>query len=157
MKKKNFLVCFFSFMLFVLYTHQGFAQQKGDVTLGAQFGRPIGLSMKYFNPSVVSVEFLAAWDLNDFFFFNAHGVFEMDVGGADALNFFYGPGLFWSIKDETNRRTINTEFSAGVSATAGLNYWLNRFELYIRITPRVSIMKATEGNVGGGFGVRYLL
>ena len=155
--KRQWLFLYLPLLLFSTYALNGFSQQTGDVTLGLQIGRPTGISLKYFNPSQASVDVVAAWDLDEFFFLNAHGIFEMDVGGADALNFFYGPGAFFSIEDNTNRRSINQDLSIGISATAGLNYWLNRFELYIRLTPRLSLIKATEANVGGGFGIRYLL
>ena len=154
MNKKHFLPLL---SILVLTFLNATAQKTGDVALGMQIGRPTGISFKYFNPKQASIDVLAAWDLDEFFFVNVHGIFETDVGGAGALNFFYGPGAFMGIEDRTNRRSINSDLSIGLSGTFGLNYWINRFELYIRLTPRLSLIKATEANVGGGFGLRYLL
>ena len=137
-------------------SNPGLAQlQKGDMGIGLQIGRPSGLSLKYLNPGSVSVDMLAAWDLGDFLFFNAHGLFEMPIGGGEGLRFFYGPGVFLGIHDRDKRRYFGNDLSIGISGTAGLSFWIHRMELYIRVTPRLALIEATDGDIGGGFGFRY--
>jgi hypothetical protein len=36
-----------------------------------------------------------------------------------------------------------------------LNVIIERFEIYAQITPRISVVPDTEGDVGGGVGLRY--
>ena len=150
---QRFILCL---LLILASQNTGLAQlQKGDIGVGLQVGRPTGLSLRYLNPGSVSIDLLASWDFGDFFFINAHGLFETKIGGGEGLRFFYGPGAFFGAHDRDRRRYFDNEISIGISGTAGLSFWIHHLELYIRITPRLALIDATNADIGGGFGFRY--
>ena len=43
----------------------------------------------------------------------------------------------------------------GISGTIGLSYLIERFEIYLRLTPRLALIEATDADFGGGLGFRY--
>ncbi|GAB4419969.1 MAG: hypothetical protein OHK0039_32970 [Bacteroidia bacterium] len=133
---------------------QGFGQLgRGGTGVGIEIGSPTGVSILVSQPRGVSVDMLAAWDLDDFFFFNAHALFAKDLGQPLSMQFFYGPGAFIGVLDRD--RSIYDEVRVGISATAGFSLPLDPFELYVRLTPRLQLIDETEAAIGGGFGVRY--
>lgn len=125
----------------------------GSVGVGLQLGEPSGLSVKVYNPQSVSYDFLAAYDLNEFFYVNGHGTYEAHLGSSSNAHAFFGPGAFLGVRD--NEGDADDDVEAGLSATAGLSYVISRVELYARVTPRLALTPATEGDLGGGFGIRY--
>jgi hypothetical protein len=128
-------------------------RNDGDVGIGGQIGEPSGLSLKIYHPSRASYDFLAAWDLDDFFFLNVHAVFEHHFQNEESLHFFLGPGGFVGFRDHPRDR--DDDVVAGISGTFGLGVLIDRFEIYIRFTPRLSVIPETNGDIGGGLGLRY--
>lgn len=140
-----------SLLLLLLLATQISAQKVG---IGVQLGRPSGLTLKIHKPSAMSVDILAAWDLDDFFFVNVHGLWEKPISGDGKFRFFYGPGAFLGIRDYDNRFD-DDELSLGISGNLGLSVWIDRLELYLQVTPRIEVIERTEADVGGGFGLRF--
>lgn len=128
---------------------------SGAVGLGGQIGEPTGVTLKVYNANSPSYDFLAAWDLDDFFFLNVHALFEDDIAASNVdpdLNWFIGPGGFIGVSDAPG----NDEAIIGGSGTIGLNLVFNRrVELYAQVTPRITLIPDTDGDVGGGLGLRY--
>jgi|APTNR8051073442_1049403.scaffolds.fasta_scaffold00856_8 hypothetical protein len=140
-------------LLSLLFVTQISAQKVG---IGVQLGRPSGLTLKVHKPSAMSVDILAAWDLDDFFFVNVHGLWEKPISGDGKFRFFYGPGAFLGVyDDDRGNRFGDDEISVGISGTIGLSVWIDRLELYLQVTPRVAVLERTEADVGGGFGLRF--
>ena len=137
--------------LFVLFALPVLAQRTaGSVGIGGQLGDPSGLTLKFYNPRV-SYDFLAAWDLDEFFFLNAHAVYDRHLGNTPNAHFFYGPGAFVGIHE--NRKDDDIE--AGISGTFGIDFLIERVEIFGQLTPRFSIVPETDGDLGGGIGLRY--
>jgi hypothetical protein len=131
---------------------QAHAQRApGDVGIGGQVGSPSGVTLKVYRPGFPSYDILAAWDLNEFFFVNVHGLYERHLGNSERVHFFFGPGGFVGVDQEPEE----DELIAGASGRLGLNVIIERFEIYAQITPRISVVPDTEGDVGGGVGLRY--
>lgn len=128
---------------------------SGAVGLGGQIGEPTGVTLKIYNAGAPSYDFLAAWDLDDFFFLNAHALFEDDLNpeGMDQdLEWYIGPGGFIGVLDAPG----DDEALIGVSGTVGLAMiFNNQVELYGQITPRITLIPGTDGDFGGGIGLRY--
>lgn len=128
---------------------------SGAVGLGGQIGEPTGVTLKVYNANSPSYDFLAAWDLDDFFFLNAHALFEdnLDADGIDPeLEWYIGPGGFIGVSDTPG----DDEALIGASGTIGLTMiFNNRVELYGQITPRITLIPETDGEFGGGIGLRY--
>jgi hypothetical protein len=142
-----------SLLLALSATPASAQRMPGSIGIGGQIGDPSGLTLKVYNPGRMSYDFLAAWDLDDFFFVNAHGLFSRHVGNRDDLHFFYGPGLFLGFRDRA--RDEDDDVVAGISGTFGLGYVFDRFELYGQLTPRLSVVPGTDGDLGGGLGFRF--
>ena len=145
-----------SLFLFAVSTSLAQAQRTdGSVGFGGQIGEPSGLTLKFYNETAPSYDFLAAWDLDDFFFLNGHALWNQDIN-AENINqdfeWFIGPGAFVGFDD----RDTDDEAVFGISGTVGLNFVVDRrFEFYGQITPRISVIPDTDGDVGGGIGFRY--
>ena len=127
-------------------------REPGSLGIGAQFGEPTGFNLKFYNPGM-SYDFLAAWDLDDFFYVNGHGVWERHLNQSGRAHVFFGPGAFVGFRERENEDGDDTV--AGISATAGLGFLFNRFELFGQVIPRLSVTPETEGDLGGGVGVRF--
>ena len=148
-------------LAFVLSVTTFLAAQRsaGAVGIGAQFGQPTGLSLKIYQPTGLSTDILVAWDLNDFFFVNIHGLAERHLGSSESVHYFIGPGLFVGVRESNNDGLVSksNDFVAGISGTLGLNVILGPVELFGQVTPRLELIDETAGDVGGGIGIRIYL
>jgi hypothetical protein len=126
----------------------------GAAGLGIQAGEPSGITLKIYNPDRPSYDFLAAWSFDNFFFLNAHVLFEQPLSPEDVeqpVQWFIGPGAYIGIDEDGD-----SEAGLGVSGTIGLDILLaDHFELYIQATPRFELIRETEPDIGGGLGLRY--
>jgi hypothetical protein len=140
-------------LLLILSTGPALAQRSaGSVGIGGQIGSPSGITLKIYNPRGFSYDFLAAWNLDDFFFLNIHGLLEHHIGPTQRLHFFYGPGAFIGIRDRPNR---DDEVEAGISGSFGIGFVIDRLEFFGQITPRLALVPSTDGEIGGGVGLRF--
>lgn len=122
----------------------------GSVGIGFQIGDPSGVSLQFYGPEPYW-DFLAAWDSDDFFILNVHALYERSLANRRDLFLFYGPGAFIGFYD----RGDDDDVALGMSGTVGIGYLIEQFELFARITPRLSLVPDTDGDVGGGIGARY--
>lgn len=144
-----------------LWTLPASAQRtSGAVGLGGQVGEPSGITLKVFNEPGPSYDLLAAWDLDDFFFVNGHALWENDINAENLeqdLEWFIGPGAFIGFRDDDDGVDDDgTDVVLGISGSVGLNFVIDRrFEFYGQLTPRISLVPDTDGDIGGGLGFRY--
>lgn len=124
----------------------------GDVGLGLQVGDPSGVTLQFYNPAGTSWDFLAAWDIDDFFFLNVHALYYRGLGNDRRLHLFYGPGAFVGFRDRGSR---DDDVVLGISGTLGIGFMIERFQVYGAVTPRLSVVPGTDGDLGAGIGVRY--
>lgn len=137
-----------------LLSHPAVAQRAaGDIGIGLQAGQPSGLSIGVYQPTGMGLDILAAWDLNDFFYINPHGLFTNHIGDSETFHLFYGPGFFVGLHDEGSEDRLRL----GVSGTGGLSVMLGSFEIYGRVTPRLELIDETDVDIGGGLGFRLYL
>lgn len=128
----------------------------GRVGIGAQVGAPSGLTLKVHNPGAVGVDVLAAWDLRDELFLNAHALFEQSLGLSEipSATFFLGPGAYVGVFFRGSRDAA----VVGVSGRAGVGAMLtDRIEVYGQLTPRIDLSPESVSDFGGGIGVRVYL
>jgi hypothetical protein len=125
----------------------------GKLGLGGQIGDPSGVSARWVRSGTFDLDFLAAWDLDNFFYLNVHGLHGRPVESGSNVALFYGPGVFVGLRDRPRQK--GDDIVLGVSAAVGLSLFLDQLELYVRLTPRLSIIPDTNGDVGGGIGPRY--
>jgi hypothetical protein len=143
---------------FAMIAHQLPAQKVG---VGFQVGSPTGLSLHFRNNTgAMRPDILFAWDFDDddrdFFFVNVHGLWFKRLGGKEPFHFYYGPGAFIGIRDDDRKgRDYDDETVVGFSGNFGLNYEFSRLDIFIQITPRLSIAPNTDFEGGGGLGMRF--
>lgn len=124
----------------------------GNVGIGLQLGDPSGVSLQFYSREP-AWDFLAAWDFDDFFFLNVHALYDRPLGDRRDFFLFYGPGGFIGFRDRDRRD--DDDVVVGISGTIGIGFLIEEFEIFGRITPRLSLVPDTDGDVGGGIGARY--
>jgi hypothetical protein len=137
--------------LLTLAVPAGAQRVPGDVGLGVHVGQPTGVTLKVYN-EVTSVDFLAAWDLDDFFFLNIHAIYDVHLNDEGTVHFYYGPGGYIGIRDR--REGLDDEVEIGVSVNFGLDFMIRKFEIFVQGTPRLSLVESTNFDMGGGVGFR---
>ncbi len=133
-------------------------EPAGRVGIGAQVGDPTGLSLKLYRrktsggifESAKAFSFLAAWDLDNFFFLSGHALYERPIPESP-LNYYLGPGAVVGIDD----RRAADDFVLGISGAFGLNFFTDRFEVFLELMPWIKLIPETDGALGGGIGLRY--
>lgn len=151
------IAVFVIFMLLCAGTHlqaQG-TRTTGDVGIGFQAGYPTGLSLQFYRETGMTTDILFAYDFNDFFFMNVHGLWDTHLDDADQFHFYYGPGVFVGFVNERNEDTRIDNPVFGFSGNLGLNFVINKFELFGQVTPRLSVVPNTDVVFGGGVGMRF--
>src|SRR5690606_41887985 len=91
------------------------------------------------------------WAFDCLFFLTLPALYARPLGNRRDFILFYGPGGFIGFRD----RRGDDDIVIGVSGTIGVAYLIEEFEIYARITPRLSLVPETDGDVGGGLGVRF--
>lgn len=123
----------------------------GNFGIGGQIGDPSGLTVKMYQRSGFAYELLAAWDLDNFFFLNGHALYERPITNSP-IRYYLGPGALIGIHE---RRPNGNDFVVGISGQLGLNYFVDQFEVFLHITPRLNVIPNTDGDIGGGIGLRF--
>lgn len=137
-------------VLLVVAAAPALAQQRySDTGIGAHVGDFTGLTLRHYPRTGFAYDVLAAWDLDDFIFVNVHGLYERRFE-TSPLNYYFGPGAFIGLYDDG-------DVGLGVSGTGGFNYFAERFEVYIQLTPRLNLLPGTDFDLGGGLGLRFYI
>ncbi len=135
-----------------------FAQRTdGAVGIGFQAGSPTGISVQFYNADGASLDLLGAWDLDDFFFLNAHGLWDSHLGNSEVVHVYYGPGAFIGFYDRGNGEVVDGDdnIDFGLSGRLGLNVLAGPVEFFGHVTPRIGILENTDLEIGGGGGIRF--
>lgn len=125
-------------------------REPGSITLGAQVGRPGGLALKVYRPDAVAYEALLTVDGDDFVRLAAFRLWERPL--PDSMVYvYYGPGLV------AGGRRLDTDpsLTAGIGGKLGLNFYADRFEVFLHVTPIVRGRPRPEAHLGVGVGLRY--
>lgn len=125
----------------------------GRVGLGGQIGDPSGITLKVYQRPGFAYDLLAAWDLDQFFFLNAHALYETPIPDSP-LRYYLGPGILIGFRDDHPFRDQD-EVVVGISGQFGLNFFVEQFEVFLQLTPRLHVIPDTDGDIGGGVGLRY--
>lgn len=126
------------------------AQAQSRTWIGGELGDPSGVVLRPSYEGQGSLEFLAAWDLDEFFFLNVHRMIERPIERGRPMYFMFGPGAFVGFQDRGE-----TEVILGVSGRFGIGYRGQDYRVYLAVTPRLSLSPDTNGQVGAGLGVLF--
>ncbi len=158
MKKSNLLFPLFSGGIIFLLLLISKPMQAQNVGVGFQAGDPTGLNLHFRNTKPMRLDILFAWDFDDddrdFFFVNVHGLFFKPLNASPKMNFFYGPGAYVGIRDDNNKGD-DDDTVAGLSGNFGLNLEIDRFDIFLQLTPRLDLIPDTDFDIGGGLGARF--
>lgn len=140
--------------IFFCFSASAFGQRPAHSTgIGFQAGNPTGLTIQFYRDHGVSTDFLFAYNYNNFFFMDVHGLWNAHLDPGGHLHFFYGPGGFLGIQRYRNEQP--SDFVAGFSGALGLNLVVSRLEFFGQVTPRLEVTPATNLFWGGGVGIRF--
>lgn len=123
-----------------------------SVTVGLQAGQPGGVTGKLYRSGDIAYDALVTTDGDDFFTVHAHRVWERPL--PDSMVYTYvGPGLVFG----SRRFDADLSPELGLSAHVGLNFFADRFEVFLQVTPTLRFLPSVRPSVGGSVGLRYAL
>jgi hypothetical protein len=125
-------------------------RQVGAFGVGARVGLPGGAALKLYRPDDVAYDVAFTTDFRKRGLLYVHRVWERPVPDSP-LWYFIGPGLLGGV--QTPDRTA--EAVAGVSVTGGLNFYAERFEVFLQATPRLRVLPSLDPRIGASVGLRY--
>ena len=148
-------VCLLTLALFFFLTGKQYAQRPSpSVGIGFQAGNPTGLSLQFYKDRGITTDILFAYDFDNFYFFNVHGLWNTHLDNRGHFHIYYGPGLFLGIRTH-EPETGNDDLAAGLSGNFGLSLAVSRVEFFGQVTPRIEVTPATDFDWGGGVGIRF--
>lgn len=124
----------------------------GSLGVGLQVGRPGGPAIKWYRPGPIAYDGVITTDLEDFLVGYVHRVWEPPVPNSP-LHLYLGPGLMVGAE----RLAQSPQLRLGVSAEAGLNFYAERFEVFLHVTPTLRFFPNTGVFLDGNVGLRYYL
>jgi len=124
----------------------------GSWTIGPQVGWPGGVTAKHYRTAPIVYDALLTIDGDDFLRGAAFRVWERPL--PDSLVYvYYGPGL-----SATGRRLdTDAAFEVGIGGRLGLNFYAERFEVFLHVTPVLRFRPRPAPRLGAGVGLRYSL
>lgn len=125
-------------------------REPGSVTLGAQIGWTSGLTVKLYRSNRVAYDALLTADGDDFARLAFFRAWERPLPDS-SLHVYYGPGL------AIGGRNLNTRVLPELSLAGklGLNFYAERFEVFLHVTPTLRFGPPLRPDLGGGVGLRY--
>lgn len=122
----------------------------GSWTLGPQVGRPGGLTAKLYRPPPIAYDAMLTVDGDDFVRGAAHRLWERPL--PDSLVYvYYGPGLQGTVR----RLDADPTLTGGITGKLGLNFYAERFEVFLHVTPALRLVPEPVPRLGAGVGLRY--
>jgi hypothetical protein len=157
---KSRIIVFMSYLIFtgVVCSPNALAVpqpgQPGDFGLGAMFGAPTGLSLKYWLNNTSAMDGGLAWHFGDDARFQVHSdyLWHINVPNWDVPNgrlpVYVGAGL---------RVLAGDHPEAGIRIPVGLSYLVAKapVEVFAEIVPVVEFAPDTSGELDGAIGVRF--
>ena len=127
-------------------------RQPGALGAGFQVGRPGGLALKWYRSSPVAYDGIVSTDGDDFVVGHVHRLWERPLPGSP-LHLFTGPGVVVG----PSRLAQSPRLRLGLSGEVGLNFYAERFEVFLHVTPVLRFLPSTHVAVDGNAGLRYYL
>ena len=127
--------------------------QSERLGLGGLTGSPSGVTIKLYLSRDRAIDAVGSWSLgraNPTSRLYFHSLRERPIDGSP-LNFFRGPGLVLG----TNSEGDESRFVMGISGLFGLNFFVERFEVFLHAMPRLEMDPDLQGYLGGSAGLRY--
>ena len=127
-------------------------RSKGTVTLGLQIGQPGGVTGKIYRSPNTAYTGLITTNGDDFAALYLHRLHERPLPDS-LLHLYVGPGLLVGLE----RLPETPSPLVGLSTQIGLNFYAERFEVFIMTTPTIRFLPNFTPTLGGSVGLRYTL
>ena len=127
-------------------------REPGALGAGFQVGRPGGLALKWYRSSPAVYDGIISTDGDDFVVGHVHRLWERPIPGSP-LHLFAGPGVMIG----PSRLTQSPRLRLGLSGEVGLNFYAERFEVFLHVTPVLRFLPSTQASVDANAGLRYYL
>lgn len=125
-------------------------REPGSLTVGAQVGRTGGLSLKLYASPPYTYQALLTFDGDDFARMALFRMWERPLPNSP-VHVYYGPGLRLGGRDLTSGPSTVMD----VLGAVGLNFYAERFEVFLHVTPTLRLQPDLTPHLGGGVGLRY--
>jgi hypothetical protein len=125
-------------------------RQSGATGAGFQVGRPGGLAFKLYRADMIAYDGVISSDGDDYIVGHYHRLWERPLPNSP-LHLYLGPGLLVGPEDLGS----SPELRLGLSAEAGLNFYAERFEVFLHVTPTLRFLPNTDVALDGNVGLRY--
>lgn len=127
-------------------------RQPGTVGVGLQVGQPSGVTLKLYRKAPVAYDGTLTTDGDDYVSLRLHRIWEHPLPDSP-LHLYVGPGLF--LREERTSSSLRTHL--GLSTETGLNFYADRFEVFLHVTPTLRFLPRTSAEWGQSVGLRYYL
>ena len=127
-------------------------RQPGARGAGFQVGRPGGLALKWYRSSPAVYDGILTTDGDDFVVGHVHRLWERPIPDSP-LHLFAGPGVMIG----PSRLARTPRLRLGLSGEVGLNFYAERFEVFLHVTPVLRFLPNTDVAIDGNAGLRYYL
>lgn len=125
-------------------------REPGSLTVGAQVGRTGGLTVKLYRRPDAAYEALLTFNGDDFVQLGLFRLRERAVPDS-VVHAFYGAGVLIGERTPTTGPTPEV----AVGGKVGINFYAERFEVFVHVTPTTRVYPSLAPFIGGGFGLRY--
>jgi len=123
--------------------------------VGAIFGEPTGLSLKYWVSPTMAIDGGAGWSFDDDTDFHLHADllwhnFEWLPVPKGALPVYFGVGARGQFRDNRDDR-------AGIRFPIGMSYLFEDVpvSIFVEVAPVLDVVPSTHGDLTAGIGARY--
>lgn len=131
------------------------SDMSGRFGLGAIFGEPTGVSLKYFFNDTIAIDGGAGWAFHRHTDFHLHSDilwhdFDLLPVPEGKLPLYLGVGARLKIEDRADDRF-------GIRVPVGVAYFFERLpiEVFAEVAPVLDLAPSTRGGLTGGVGVRW--
>lgn len=146
-------VVIFALSSVLFAANQSRAQNEpGVAAVGVEIGQIGGVAGKLHRPNGVAYDALVTTDADDVFTLFVHRLRNRALPESEVY-VFYGGGLFLGGR----ALDVTPTFAGGLSSRIGLNFYSERFEVFLQMTPILQIRPSLRPFLKGSVGLRYSL
>ncbi|WP_022834564.1 hypothetical protein [Salisaeta longa] len=125
-------------------------RSAGRLGVGPQVGTPSGLSLKVYLPGHRALSVATTSDFDDYVEVHAYHAWERPLPQSPFWS-FAGVGVITGGRRDPGRDPV----LLSVGALAGINFFAERFEVFLQMTPAFRILPHREPRLTGSAGLRY--
>lgn len=127
-------------------------REPGALGTGFQVGQPGGLALKWYRAAPITYDGILSTDGDDYVVAHVHRLWERPLPDSP-LHLYVGPGLLVG----PSQLRQSPRLRLGLSGEAGLNFYAERFEVFLHVTPTLQFLPNRHWTLDGNVGLRYYL